>query len=103
MDLDALRKSGHFGFVDGLTGSDSPGPGGDGRGHQTDGIKTQVDGALSRLSTPARKVLLVDGLDAHVAMTPAGSAAETESLLMRLREVCFSFPAIITPPPPLQN
>ncbi len=114
MDLDALCKSRRFGFVDGLTGlyaatmdsqpppsslHSAPVPDGDGviagrgggRTATADAIKTQVDGALSRLlpAPPGKRILLVDGLDAYVAMTPPGSASEAESLLMGLREVRF--------------
>ncbi|OAA75583.1 hypothetical protein LEL_07571 [Akanthomyces lecanii RCEF 1005] len=115
MDLDALCKSRRFGFVDGLTGlyaatmdsqpppsssHSAPVPDGDGviagrgggRTATADTIKTQVDGALSRLlpAPPGKRILLVDGLDAYVAMTPPGSASEAESLLMGLRETVHS-------------
>lgn len=111
MDLDVLRKSRRFAFVDGLTGFYTAPPppsshsaavpnddgviSGSGGGRAAaDAIKKQVDGALSRLSPPPRKrILLVDGLDAYVATMPPGSASEADSLLMRLREVRF-------PPPP---
>ncbi|EGX94910.1 hypothetical protein CCM_03181 [Cordyceps militaris CM01] len=90
MDIDALRKSGRFSFVDGLTEELLATP--DGHDPWTDAVKTRVDDAAARL-LPAplrggRKVLLVDGLDAHVAM--AASATEAESLLMRLRETMHS-------------
>lgn len=118
MDLDVLRKSSRFAFVDGLTGFYAPPPPppssshsaavpnddgvitgpGDGR-TAADVIKKQVDGALSCLSPPPRKrILLVDGLDAYVAMTPPGSASEADSLLMGLREVRFPpFPLAPSP------
>lgn len=103
MDLDSLRKSGRFAFVDGLTGlhttapppstsnvdgiiTSSSGAGND----QFNAIKTQIDAAVSRLSC-AKKVLLVDGLDAYVAMTRPGSVSAAETLLMSVREVCLPF------------
>lgn len=105
MDLDGLRKSGRFSFVDGLTGlytttttPSQPPSAGDAvlaPSSQLAAIKAQVDAAITRLSTPGRKILVIDGLDAYMAMADAdGRAAAAESLLMSLREVnIFILPA----------
>ncbi|KAJ6788438.1 hypothetical protein PWT90_08053 [Aphanocladium album] len=98
IDLDTLRRSGRFSFVDGLTGlcttPQTPSAGDaviiTGSGSQTSDIKTQVEAAAARLSAPGRTMLIVDGLDAYVAMTPAGSASDAENLLMALRENVYS-------------
>ncbi|KAJ3477996.1 hypothetical protein NLG97_g8694 [Lecanicillium saksenae] len=102
MDLDALRKSGRFSFVDGLTGGGglyatphAPSAGDGviaGSVGQVGAVKTQVEAAVARLYAAAgrRKMLIMDGLDVLVAMTPPGSASETESLLMSLRENVYS-------------
>lgn len=119
MDLDGLRKSGRFAFVDGLTGlhttppteaaaprstsnadgiiTSSSGTGND----QFNAIRTQIDAAVSRLSC-AKKVLLVDGLDAYVAMTQPGSVSAAEALLMSVREVCLLSPYFLKSFPSLR-
>lgn len=81
MDLEMLRRSGRFAFVDGLTR---------GPPASLDVVRGQVEDARATLSGNGRTVLVVDGLDAYVAMTPAGSAASAEAALMALREVRFA-------------
>ncbi|TQV93062.1 hypothetical protein V2A60_003626 [Cordyceps javanica] len=109
MDLDALRRSGRFSFVDGLTSLYAPPAGTAGRNEHdgvivgddgtTSAIQTQVEAAMARLAPQSKKTLILDGLDAYVATTTTttipvnGSSSafsDADSLLMRLRENAHS-------------
>lgn len=103
LNIDALVKAGRVGIVDGLTGlftGDAPPTSQAGdtvlQSAALADVKTQLETAMDRLRA-SKKVLVMDGLDALVAMAPesggAGSSASlaAEKLLLSLREVCFVF------------
>ncbi|KAM3504981.1 hypothetical protein MY10362_003216 [Beauveria mimosiformis] len=105
MDLNALCKNGRFAFVDGLTGLCAPAIPGRSKGiivgggatttttkttDSDDVVKACVDAAAARLAAGSRTVLLVDGLDAYVAMGSGSGAAGAASLIMGLRENVYS-------------
>ncbi|OAA42728.1 hypothetical protein NOR_04859 [Metarhizium rileyi] len=89
LDLDALSRSKRFIFVDGLTGlyvpDGEPSTGG-GRDHVLRGGKVEdvnkgVEKAIVEISREGRKVvLLMDGMDAWLAMGGAGVLAVTNVL-----------------------
>ncbi|KAK9443061.1 putative protein family UPF0405 [Metarhizium brunneum] len=82
LDLDAVNRSKRFIFVDGLTGlyvpNGEPSTGG-GRDHvlrggKMDDVKKGVERAIAEISKEGRKVvLLVDGMDAWLAMGGVGA------------------------------
>ncbi|KAH0596822.1 hypothetical protein MHUMG1_05130 [Metarhizium humberi] len=82
LDLDAVNRSKRFIFVDGLTGlyvpNGEPSTGG-GRDHvlrggKMDDVKKGVEKAINEISKEGRKVvLLVDGMDAWLAMGGVGA------------------------------
>lgn len=96
-----MIKTGKVGIVDGLTGlyTGDASPSGNSsdvilKSPALEDVKTQIDAATERLQT-SKKVLIVDGLDALIAMAPEGTASSlaAEKLILSLREVCcFSSP-----------
>jgi hypothetical protein len=96
--MDAMIKTGKIGIVDGLTGlfTGDASPTGNSsdvilKSPALEDINAQIDAATERLQT-SKKVLIVDGLDALVAMAPEGASSSSlsaEKLILSLREVCF--------------
>lgn len=96
-DLDSLNRSKRFIFVDGLTGlyvpDGEPATGG-GRDHVLRGgkmedVKRGLEKAIADVSKDGRRVVLVvDGMDAWLAMGGVGALGAL-NVLNSLREVSF--------------
>ncbi|KAK7408862.1 hypothetical protein QQX98_008985 [Neonectria punicea] len=96
LDLDALARAGLFVFVDGLTGlvaGDAP-PGSRKerviRGSKLPDVKKELEAAVADLGT-TRKVLIVDQLDALLAITDETTTSlALQNLLLSLRSLVHS-------------
>ena len=95
MDLDALSRTGRFAFVDGLTGlyddakPQAPSARKERVLRSTDvaDIKREIEGALGDLRA-SRKVLVIDQLDALLAVTDESTTSLTlQNLVLGLRSV----------------
>ncbi|KAG5664521.1 hypothetical protein KAF25_008255 [Fusarium avenaceum] len=98
LDLDALNRAGRFAYIDGLTGlySDAS-PQAPGarkerflRSTSPTDIKKEIEGALGDLRA-SRKVLIIDQLDALLAVTDESTTSLTlQNLVLSLRSLVHS-------------
>lgn len=101
LDLDAHSRTGRFTFVDGLTGTygdskpQTPGARKERvlRGTNLADIKKEIEGAIGDLKA-SRKVLIIDQLDALLAITDESTTSLTlQNLVLGLRSV--SLPQLV--------
>lgn len=98
LDLEAMKRSGRFAFVDGLTGLFT-GDAGDGRDRvlkssKEEDVKSGIEAAIAELKT-GTKILIVDQPDLLLAAAEEGSitSGRLSDMLLSLREV-RDFPSL---------
>ncbi|KAI5464150.1 hypothetical protein BGZ63DRAFT_377065 [Mariannaea sp. PMI_226] len=110
LDLDAISRAGRLVIVDGLTGLVAP-PGPTGvsaarkervlRSSKIVDVKKEIEGAIADLTTH-RKILIVDQLDALLAITEeATTSLSIQNLLLSLRSLVHSTVATMSADSPL--
>jgi elongator complex protein 6 len=97
LDLEAVKRTGRFSFVDGLTGLVA-GDAGSARDRviksaKEADVRKEIDAAVAGLKT-TKQILIVDQPDLLLALAQEGSvtSGSLSSLLLSLREVCFRYP-----------
>lgn len=91
--MEALSRQSRFVFADGLTGMFTGGAAKPAPGTvvltspKVDDIQMQLDRAVTALKSTGKKVLLVDGMDALMAVSEGVDELSLQSMLLSLREV----------------